>query len=83
MLPASQIDNTMIGERMLAILAGFFSVVALLFVGVGLYGVINYATVRRTREIGIRIAHGARRAAVLPPAFRAASADPLLALRHE
>jgi predicted permease len=64
-LLASQIDNTMIGERLLALLAGFFSVAALLLAGVGLYGVVNYATVRRTHEIGIRIALGARRAAVV------------------
>jgi predicted permease len=61
----TQIDNTLIGERLLAILAGFFSVVALLLAGVGLYGAINYVAVRRTREIGIRIALGARRAAVV------------------
>jgi len=64
-LLASQIDNTMISERLLALLAGFFSVVALLLAGVGIYGVVNYATVRRTREIGIRIALGASRAAVV------------------
>jgi hypothetical protein len=64
-LLASQIDKTMISERMLALLAGFFSVVALLLAGVGLYGVVNHAAVRRTREIGIRIALGARRAAVV------------------
>src|SRR5579862_4055765 len=62
---ASQIDNTMIGERLLALLAGFFSAVALLLAGVGLYGVVNYAAVRRTREIGIRIALGARRATMV------------------
>src|SRR6185295_16282155 len=64
-LLASQIDNTLISERLLAMLAGFFSVVALLLAGVGLYGVINYAAVRRTREIGIRIALGSRRASVV------------------
>ena len=64
-LLSSQIDNTMIRERLLALLAGFFSVVALLLAGVGLYGVMNYAAVRRTREIGIRIALGARRAGVV------------------
>jgi len=142
-LLASQIDNTTISERLLALLAGFFSVVALLLAAVGLYGVVNYAAVRRTREIGIRIALGSSRpaavrlivsgaalpviagvafgiaaglglarylasqlfevtpadlqtlaapiaciliaaiAAVLPPALRAASADPLPALRYE
>jgi ABC-type antimicrobial peptide transport system permease subunit len=139
----SQIDNTLLSERLLALLAGFFSAVAVLLAVVGLYGVINYAAVRRTREIGIRIALGAGRASVvrlivsgasisvaagiglgivagitlarylasqlfgvrptdfwslaapimcillaalsasLPPAVRAAHADPVIALRHE
>ena len=60
-----QIDNTMLREHLLAILASFFSVVALLLAAVGLYGVVNYSAVRRTREIGIRIALGARRGEVV------------------
>ena len=52
-------------ERLLAMLATFFAIVALLLAGVGLYGVLDYSVVQRRREIGIRIAIGARSADIV------------------
>ena len=53
------VTNTMLRERLLALLSGFFALVSLALAGVGLYGVLSYSVVRQTREIGIRIALGA------------------------
>ena len=59
------IDDSIFQERILATLSGFFGLLALLLAAIGLYGVVSYGTARRAREIGVRIALGARRSGVL------------------
>jgi putative ABC transport system permease protein len=72
-LQATWIANTFLRERLLALLSGFFAVVGLLMAAVGLYGVLIYSVARRTREIGIRIALGARSGAVVVAIVRDAA----------
>jgi putative ABC transport system permease protein len=67
---ARQVDQSLIQERMVATLSGFFGLLALLLACVGLYGVMSYNVARRTSEIGIRMALGANRSDMIWMVFR-------------
>ena len=72
------VDRTLIRERLLALLSGFFALVGLVLAAVGLYGVLSYAVVQRTREIGIRVALGARQLGVVWTVLREAGGAALV-----
>src|SRR4029079_7343650 len=58
-------DGTLARERLLAELASWFGLLALVLACIGLYGTMSFAVARRTNEIGTRLALGATRARII------------------
>jgi predicted permease len=75
-----QVADRFTDERMIARLTMLFGALALLLAAIGLYGVTAYTVVRRTSEIGIRMALGAERGSVVAMVMRAAIVQTVLGL---
>jgi len=75
-----QIDDRFIQERLIARLTSLFGLLALLLAAIGLYGVTAYTVVRRTPEIGIRMALGAERGRVIAMVMRGAMLQAVVGL---
>jgi len=63
------VQGSLSGDRFLTILVGMFAALAMSLASVGLYGLVSFSVAARTREIGVRMALGARRASVLGLVF--------------
>jgi len=61
----SQLDETLINDRLVALLSAGFGLLATSLAAIGLYGVMAFVVARRRKELGIRLALGAQRGAIL------------------
>jgi hypothetical protein len=66
----TQIDEGLVRDRLMAMLSGFFGLLAILLGSIGLYGLMSYTVTRRRNEIGIRVAVGANRTQVIAMIMR-------------
>jgi putative ABC transport system permease protein len=69
----TQIRESLMRERLMATLSGFFGALAALLASIGLYGVLSYAVAQRTQEIGVRLALGADRGRIMKMIMREAT----------
>lgn len=67
-------DRTIVSERMMAALAGFFGLLALMVACVGIFGVLAFRVSQRVKEIGVRLALGASKSGIIGLVLREAAA---------
>ncbi|HKG90380.1 MAG TPA: ABC transporter permease [Gemmatimonadaceae bacterium] len=68
------VDRSLAGRRFSVVLIGAFSALALLLAAVGIYGLVSFTTAQRTRELGLRMALGARASDILAATMKDALA---------